>query len=189
MSKQLKEIQGILASKADEKNLAFSQKIVPGTQKIYGVKNPELNIIVRQYKDFSFDLAEGLWTSGALEEKIIAIKIIEISGKKDPKRVLQLFRKFSRDIDNWAVCDGLGMQFLKGIVKTHSKQIFSMAGKLNRSADFWQRRLSLVMVEWYTRDKTFHKEIRQLIKNLDKDREYYVKKAITWLERNFKKGK
>ena len=189
MSKQLKEIQELLRSKADKKNAAFFQKMVPGLQKIYGVKTPDLNKIVLQYKIYSFDLVKELWNSGAQEERIIAIKIIEKVGKKNPEQVLMLFKQFSKQIDNWAVCDGLGMQFLRGIVLTHSKEIFSIAERYNRSKDPWQRRLSLVMVEWYTRKKEHSVEIKQLVKNLEADEEYYVKKAIVWINRNFSKKK
>ncbi|HEY6504163.1 MAG TPA: DNA alkylation repair protein, partial [Chitinophagaceae bacterium] len=189
MSKQLTEIKRILAAKADSKNEAFFQKMVPGRQKIYGVKTPELNLLVKQYKSYSFALAKELWASGALEEKIIAIKIIEKTGKHDPEKVLKLFKEFSKKIDNWAVCDGLGMQFLRGIVKTHAEELFAMAKKYQGSADPWQRRLSLVMVEWYTRHSDHHAEIKKLVKALENDEEYYVKKAVTWLKRNFSKGK
>src|SRR5262245_49473686 len=112
MSKVLVEIQNVLRSKTDKMNVEFFQTVVPGQQKIYGVKTPVLNELVKQFKVGSFDLAEELWNSGALEEKIIAVKIIEKTGKTDPDRVLNLFKKFSKQIDNWAVCDGLGMQFL-----------------------------------------------------------------------------
>src|SRR5689334_901745 len=105
MKKQLKEIQDILNAKAEKNNVEFFQKAVPGEQKIYGVKTPVLNDIVKKYKSGSFELAEELWNSGALEERIIAIKIIEKVGKTDPERVLKLFKKFSKEIDNWAVCD------------------------------------------------------------------------------------
>ena len=81
------------------------------------------------------------------------------------------------------------MQFLRGIVKTHAETIFGMANKLNRSKDSWQRRLSLVMVEWYTRKKEHHQQIKQLVKALENDEEYYVKKAIVWINRNFEKKK
>lgn len=189
MSQQLKEIQTILSAKADKKNAGFFEKMVPGKQKVYGVKTPELNLLAQRYKTYSFDLAKELWDSGALEEKIIAIKIIEKTGKSDPKQLLSLFQKFSKKVDNWAVCDGLGMQFLRGIVKTHSKEIFELAAKYNRSANFWERRLSLVMVEWYTRIGEHEKEIKKLAKNLENDDEYYVKKAVVWINRNFKKGK
>ena len=163
--------------------------MVPGKQKIYGVKTPELNLIVSQYKVYSFDLAEELWHSGSLEEKIIAIKIVEKTGKTDPNRLLRLFRQFSKTIDNWAVCDGLGMQFLRTITKTHADELFSIANEFNHSMDPWQRRLSLVMVEWYTRKDAYHDQIKRLVKNLENDKEYYVKKAVTWINKNFKKGK
>jgi 3-methyladenine DNA glycosylase AlkD len=189
MSIQFKEIQEILSAKSEKSNIEFFQKVVPGQQKIYGVKTPVLNDLAKKYKEGSFDLAEELWNSAALEEKIIAIKILEKTGKTDPARLLKLFKQFSKQIDNWAVCDGLGMQFLRSIVKTHEEQIFELSKKLNYSKDPWQRRLSLVMVEWYTRDSTKHKEIKELVKNLENDKEYSVKKAIVWISRNFKKGK
>jgi 3-methyladenine DNA glycosylase AlkD len=189
MSQQLKEIQRTLASQADKENRKFFEKMVPGQQKIYGVKTPALNLLAQQFKAYSFDLSKELWTSGALEEKIIAIKIMEKMGKKDPLQLLQLFKQFSKKIDNWAVCDGLGMQFLRGIVKTHSNDIFELATRLSDSRNFWQRRLSLVMVEWYTRDKEYHERIKKLVKSLEGDDEYYVKKAVIWINRNFKKGK
>ena len=189
MSQQLKEIQQSLSAKASDSNAEFFLKMVPGKQKIYGVKTPELNLLAQQYKSYSFDLSKELWNSGALEEKIIAIKIIEKTGKKDPAKVLALFKQFAGQIENWAVCDGLGMQFLRGIVKTHSKEIFELATQFNHSKDPWKRRLSLVMVEWYTHVGEHHGEIKKLVKNLEGDDEYYVKKAVVWINKNFKKGK
>jgi 3-methyladenine DNA glycosylase AlkD len=46
-----------------------------------------------------------------------------------------------------------------------------------------------VMVEWYTRLSEHHSQIKRLVKNLENDDEYYVKKAVQWINRNFKKGK
>lgn len=189
MSKQLEDIQKILTKRSEKNTTDFFRKMVPGEQKIYGVKTPVLNELAKEYKDGSFKLAKELWRSGALEEKIIAIKIIEKVGKSDSSQVLSLFRQFSKQIDNWAVADGLGMQFLRGIVKTHQKEIFDIAFKLNHSKDPWQRRLSLVMVEWYTRKGEAHRDIKHLVKNLEHDSEYYVRKAVAWIKRNFQKGK
>jgi len=45
------------------------------------------------------------------------------------------------------------------------------------------------LVEWYTRVKELHPEIKQLVKNLENDDEYYVKKAIVWIKKNIDKGK
>ncbi len=189
LSVQLKQIQGILKSKGSSEAIAFFQTMVPGKQKIYGVKTPVLNEIAKQYRDGSFLLAQELWKSGALEEKIIAIKIMEKKGKDDPEKLFQLFKKFSKTIDNWAVCDGLGMQFLRTVVKTEAARIFSLSEEFSKSKDPWKRRLSLVMVEWYTRDKSKHPQIRKLVKSLEIDAEYYVQKAVSWINRNLEKGK
>lgn len=185
----LAEIQQRLRSLSDPSNTAFFEKMVPGEQKVYGVKTPDLQAIVQQYKNGGFDLAKALWQSGALEEKIIAIKIIEKIGKKDPEKVLPLFKQFAKEIDNWAVCDGLGMQFLSGIRATHTDEIFELATKYNHSKNPWQRRLSLVMVEWYTRRNEHIAAIKQLVKALEDDKEYYVKKAVVWINKNFAKRK
>src|SRR5258706_733979 len=130
MSQQLKEMQKALSAKGDKKNVQFFQKMVPGQQKVYGVKTPELNLLAQRYKAYSFDLADELWSSGALEEKIIAIKVMEKMGKGDPAKLLSLFKKFSKTIDNWPVCVGLGFKFLRGIVKINSVEKFSLAGQI-----------------------------------------------------------
>lgn len=157
--------------------------------KIYGVRTPELNELAKQFKEGGFNLIKELWDAGAFEEKLLAVKVLQKIAKKDAAMSLQLVQYFAPGIDNWAVCDAIGMQGLQTILKTHQKEIFGLAKKYNRSANFWERRLSLVLVEWYTRDKTLHPEIKKLVKPLENDSEYYVKKAVVWINKNFAKGK
>src|SRR5437762_12324136 len=103
MSQQLIEIRRVLNAKANKNNSEVFLKMVPGRQKIYGVKTPDLNLLVQQYKTVSFDLARELWESVALEEKIIAIKIMEKTEKSDQKKWFSLFKKFWTEVENWAV--------------------------------------------------------------------------------------
>jgi 3-methyladenine DNA glycosylase AlkD len=189
MGTDLKAIQKILKDKSNPEALAACKKFVPGTTKIYGVRNPVLNELSKQFKGSGFNLIKELWDAGAFEEKLLAAKILQKVAKKDALQSLLLIQYFAPGIDNWAVCDTVGMQSLQTILKTHQKEIFALAKKYNRSANFWERRLSLVLVEWYTRDKTLHTEIKKLIKPLENDEEYYVKKAVVWINKNFAKGK
>jgi 3-methyladenine DNA glycosylase AlkD len=189
MSEQFKEIQKVLREKATPEARAAHEKFVPGKEKIYGVRTPVLNDLATRYKAGGFELVEKLWKTGALEEKLLAVKMLGKIAKKDPDRSLRIIQLFAENIGNWAVCDAIGMQGLKPILKTHAKEIFALAAKYNISKDFWQRRLSLVLVEWYTRVKTLHPEIKKLVRNLENDDEYYVKKAIVWINKNFEKGK
>jgi 3-methyladenine DNA glycosylase AlkD len=189
MSQFLKEIQQKLKEHSIPDAAAAHKKFVPGRQKIYGVRTSVLNEISRTYKNAGFGLIKELWDAGALEEKILAAKILQKIAKKDAEQSLALVAYFAPGIDNWAVCDALGMQALQTIRKTHQKEIFALAKKYNSSANFWERRLSLVLVEWYTRDAALHEAIKKLTTPLEKDEEYYVKKAVVWIKKNFAKGK
>src|ERR1700749_4171145 len=102
MSVQLKAIQKILQQHASKAALEANQKFVPGSKKVYGVRNPVLNDLARQFKDGGFDLVKELWVSGAYEEKITALKMLGCIAKKDPEKSLQLIREFATNIENWA---------------------------------------------------------------------------------------
>ena len=182
-------IQKRLKKLGNPVTVAFIQKMAPGVKGVYGVKMPMLHALVTEFKSEGFPLIDVLWHSGAFEERILAAKFLEKNAAKDPEKALNLVLEFSGEIDNWPVCDALGMQSLRGITKTHAAEIFALAGKLNDSSNFWQRRLSLVLVEWFTRDKKYHPGIKKLIANLRGDNEHYVKKAVVWLEKNLEKGK
>ena len=189
MSVQLEAIQKILQQQSCKAALEANQKFVPGSKKVYGVRNPVLNDLAKQFKEGGFDLVKELWASGFYEEKITALKILGRIAKRDPEKSLQFIGQFATNIENWAECDTMGMQALKPIVKTHQKEIFALAKKYNSSADMWQRRLSLVLVEYYTRERSLLPEINKLIVPLENDKGYYVKKAVVWIKKNIAKGK
>ena len=186
-SAMLNEIRSELKKLSDEKVKGSFRKFVPGSQNVYGVKMPFVNELAKKYKEGGYALVQALWRSGAFEERVLAAKMLGRIAKKDPGKTLSLIKQFSKDISDWAVCDTLGMQSPKPINKSHAKEIFTLSNELIRSKNFWQRRLSLVLSEWYTRDRSFHPQIRTLLAQVKEDDAYYVKKAIVWINRNFEK--
>jgi 3-methyladenine DNA glycosylase AlkD len=44
-----------------------------------------------------------------------------------------------------------------------------------------------VILEVFTKDSSLHPEIMSRVSLLEKDEEYYVKKAVAWIKRNFEK--
>lgn len=189
VNQQLQEIKQRLQQEASAKWVESHKKFVPGITKAWGVPMPVLNELAANYKQGGFTLVEALWQGDTIEEKVLAAKLLGKIAGKDAGKSLQLVEQFSADITDWAVCDAIGMQSLKPLVKKHAPAIFALANKLNTSANLWQRRLSLVMVEWFTRDAQYHAAINKLIHNLENDNEYYVKKAVVWIKKNFEKGK
>ena len=183
----LSVIQSELKKLSNEKMRASFRKFVPGSQNVYGVKMPFVNELAKKYKEGGFELVQELWRAGAFEERVLAAKMLGRIAKKNPEKTISLIKQFSKDISDWAVCDTLGMQSPKPINKSHAKEIFALSNELIKSKNFWQRRLALVLSEWYTRDKVFHPQIKVLLAQVKNDDEYYVKKAIVWINRNFEK--
>lgn len=189
MSVQLKQIQKELTENSTTEAKAAAMKFVPNAEKVYGIRMPMLNEMAKKYKAGGFELINELWSSGAFEEKMLAAKMLREVCKKDPALSLKMVTTFSKDISDWAVCDTLGMQSLKPVAKKLQKEIFDLSAKWLKSKNFWQRRLSLVIIEVFTKDKTLRSEILIRANALENDEEYYVKKAVVWIKRNFKNGR
>jgi len=180
----LANIQMLLEKQSNEKARAASKKFIPTSERIYGVRVPEINKLAQLFKSGGFELLEALWLSGAFEERLLAAKLLGKIGKQNPDKTLYLARFFSVDIVDWAVCDTLATQGLRSIHKIKQKEIFALARELIQSTNLWQRRFALVMLEPYTADKKLHHDIYALIDIVKNDKEYYIKKAIQWLQRN-----
>jgi 3-methyladenine DNA glycosylase AlkD len=189
MSGLLRQIQKELTENAKPEALAASLKFVPGATKVYGIRNPVLNEMAKKFKEGGFDLVKELWDSGAFEEKLLAAKMLRLICKKNPELSMKLVKGFSANISDWAVCDTLGMQSLKPIAVKMQEEIFDLSAKLAKSKNLWQRRLSLVIIEVFTKDKTLQPEIGKRAKQLENDEEYYVRKAVVWIRKNISKGK
>jgi len=189
MSALLKRIQKELQEHSTPEAKAAALKFVPNAEKVYGIRTPLLNVMAKKYKEGRFDLVKELWNSGAFEEKMLAAKMLNVISKKDPALSLKLVTGFSKNISDWAVCDTLGMQSLKPVAKKIQKEIFDLSAKLIKSKNLWERRLSLVIIEVFTKDRSLHPEIIKRVKMLENDEEYYVKKAVVWIKRNLEKGR
>ena len=182
---ELPQLQQGLRQLATSEAREAARKFVPDVQRVYGIRMPLLNALARELKnEITPAFIQTLWQSGAFEEKVLAAKLIGKIAKKHPETSLRMVDEFSLTIHDWVVCDTLGMQSLKPIAASHQKEIFALAARLNRSENLWQRRLSLVLVEVFTKQPGLHPQINLLIQNLHTDREYYVKKAVAWLKRN-----
>jgi len=183
----LAEIQEILKKKSAPKAKSSLQKLVPSSQNVYGVRVPILNELAKQYKAGGFELVKELWSAGAFEEKLLAAKILGKICKKDPDKTLKTVIKFSKEISDWAVCDTLATQGIRGIAKVKQKEIFNLAKKFVKSTYIWQRRLGIVLLINYSKEENLRGEIRKIIKPLEDDKEHYIKKAIIWIEKGLKK--
>lgn len=187
LSARVSSIKQALAAQSDEKAKAAVRKFVPTSQHVYGVRLPLLNQIAKEHRAGGFELAEALWTSGAFEEKLLAAKLLGSSCKKDPDRALTLAKKFAPLISDWAVCDTLGMQGVKGIALEKQIELFAWSNKLVKSKNLWERRLGLVLLTHFVKERSSRTQIEETLAKLGGDKEHYIKKAVQWLQRDLRK--
>lgn len=187
ISQRISSITQALIAKSDEKAKAAFQKFVPTSQRVYGVRVPLLNQLAKEHREGGFELAEALWKAGAFEEKLLAAKLLGSSCKKDPDRAIKLAKEFAAQVNDWAVCDTLAMQGLRGLAVKKQVQLFAWSNKLVKSKNPWERRLAVVLLTNFVKEKDSHAQIKAILDRLSGDTEYYVKKAVEWLRRDLEK--
>jgi 3-methyladenine DNA glycosylase AlkD len=186
-SERVSSIKQALAANSDEKAKGAVRKFIPTSQHVYGVRLPLLNQIAKEHREGGFELAEALWKSGAFEEKLLAAKLLGSCCKKDPDRALTLAKTFAAQTNDWAVCDTLGMQAVKGIASEKQIELFAWSNKLVKSRNLWERRLSLVLLTHFVKDRNSRTQIEKTLARLGDDKEHYVRKAVEWLQNDLRK--
>jgi len=154
---------------------------------VYGVCVPFLNQLAKEHREGGLELAEALWQAGAFEERLLAAKLLGSSCKKDPDKAVRLAKRFASGISDWAVCDTLATQGLRGIAVKKQGELFAWSNKLVKSKNPWERRLSLVLLTHFVKDKELRPQINETLATLSSDKEYYVKKAVEWIKRDIQK--
>jgi 3-methyladenine DNA glycosylase AlkD len=181
---QLRDIRDVLRKAASDEARASFRKFVPTSVMVYGARLPTVNELARRHKTGGFDLAVALWRSGAFEEQLLAAKILGFAARHDPERAISLVCELSSDIADWAVCDTLGMQSVKGIAAKSEDKLVEAARQLAKSSLMWQRRLSIVLLTHVAKEPSKRAEILGILRPLRLEKEHYVKKAIAWIDKD-----
>jgi 3-methyladenine DNA glycosylase AlkD len=177
-------IQRALHDAATADAAAASRKFVPSAVKVYGVRMPIINGLAREHKAGGLALSKALWRSGAFEERLLAAKVLGAVAGKDPDQTLALIEEFSREVEDWAVCDTLGMQSVKAIAAKQQARVLEMSRRLIAAHAMWQRRLGVVLLTHYAKDAALRDELLAIVRPLRAEKEHYIQKALAWLDRD-----
>jgi 3-methyladenine DNA glycosylase AlkD len=184
MAAPLSLIQQALRDAATGQVAIASRKFVPSAVKIYGVRMPAINGLARKHKGGGLALSKALWRSGAFEERLLAAKLLGSVARKDPGQTLALVEEFSGEVEDWAVCDTLGMQSVKAIAAKEEVRILEMSRRLMAKRAMWQRRLGIVLLTHYAKNAGLREDLIALVRPLRADKEHYIQKALAWLDRD-----
>jgi 3-methyladenine DNA glycosylase AlkD len=132
--------------------------------------------------DFLVQVADQLFSSLVLEEKIAAVFLLEKMEAKFGDREFKLFESWLDRISSWSDHDALVHDLIAPMVlakPARVKNVFRWARSKNR----WHRRAACVALIRGTRAKMFLPEITRLSDTLLADQDDMVQKGLGWLLR------
>jgi 3-methyladenine DNA glycosylase AlkD len=134
--------------------------------------------------DFGFlvKAADELFSGSVLEEKIVAVFLLENLTSNCGPAEFKLFSSWLDRISSWADHDALVHDLFAPMLianPSFTKQIFQWSKSRNR----WRRRAACVALIRGTRKKMFFADIQKLSDTLLADRDDMVQKGLGWLLR------
>lgn len=130
-----------------------------------------------------FDAIEEVWFSSQVFE-VKSICLYWVGSQKDETLIKFSNRliKWSSEIDNWALSDGLCSIYARIFEQAPSKLLPTFK-KWNASSNPWLARISLVSLFYYARLRKNYPSFNLaigFIKTQLKSSDYYVQKAVGW---------
>ena len=147
------------------------------------------SILRERGMDFLVQVADHLFSGQILEEKVMAVFLLEKQTSNFGDKEFQLFVSWLDRVSSWADHDALAHYLLAPMVAAEparSRQVFLWAKSPNR----WRRRAACVALIRGARDQQFSKQIQllsnQLLQNEEEDDK--VLKGLGWLLRETAKA-
>jgi 3-methyladenine DNA glycosylase AlkD len=132
--------------------------------------------------DFLVQVADELFSGAVLEEKVVAIFLLEKLDGEFGNREFKLFESWLDRISSWADHDGVVHYLIGPMVASEPariRNVFLWA----KSPDRWLRRAACVALIRGARARMFFPEIKKLSDFLLADEDDMVQKGLGWLLR------
>ena len=189
-------LHDLLRSLGSEEQATGAARFIPGLGESYGVPVPTLRIIAAELAKWgqrhpteAFALVERLWHNGSRDERVIAAKILERLGKREPERTLELATSFVDDIRNWEECDQLACFGLRYVVQRHPEAVLPHCENWVRSEGKWTRRFGVAVLTSLPKDKAYQPSEREfaILDAVMADEAREVQDAVDWALREIGK--
>jgi 3-methyladenine DNA glycosylase AlkD len=169
-------IQERLVDLAEEDYRKFSSSLIPGEDKLLGVRLPHL-------RDLAKEIAKGDWreylnnAQDEYYEEIMLQGLVIGYAKASPEEILKYTALFIPKIRNWGVCDS----FCTGLklAKKQPEMVWDFIQPYLRSDREFEIRFTVIMMLAHFINDDY---IGRVIESLDRIRHegYYVKMGIAW---------
>ncbi len=153
---------------------------VPDIRKV--LKKIENNLSHYSHKKTK-EIFNKLWHTSETFE-VLFLPVLYFSNLKNELNLDDwiILKTWTKKIDNWAHSD-IYSGVISCLVEKHPEEMLNEMKQWNKSKNPWERRLSLTSLIYYSRTRKHllpANKILNLIKNLLKDEDIYVQKAVGW---------
>jgi 3-methyladenine DNA glycosylase AlkD len=148
-----------------------------------GVRVPDIRKVAKESRDLTLREVEMLLHSEIHEERLLALVILvsqfEEGDRATRKQVYDLYLANTRHVNNWDLVDLSAPRIVGGYLDTRSRRPLN---RLAKSADLWERRISIVATHHFIRQGDLGDTIKvaELLLN---DEEDLIHKATGWMLR------
>jgi 3-methyladenine DNA glycosylase AlkD len=131
---------------------------------------------------YLIQIADNLFHDNVLEEKILAVLLLETSTKSMTRDDFKLFEGWLDRVSTWADHDALA-SYLLGEIMAADPKLSSHVFVWAKSPDRWHRRAAAVTLIRGIRYGLFESEIKRITTLLLHDDDLMVQKGLGWLLR------
>jgi 3-methyladenine DNA glycosylase AlkD len=145
------------------------------------------SIVRERGMDFVVQVADELFSGRILEEKVMAVFLLEKQTKNFDDSEFQLLAAWLDRVTSWADHDALAHYLLSPMVAAEPgrcREVFRWAKSPNR----WRRRAACVALVRGVRERKFFPQIERLSNQLLNDEDDMVQKGLGWLLREAAKA-
>lgn len=148
-----------------------------------GVRVPDLRRLAGDFQELDLKGIRTLLRSEVHEERALALLILlrnyQRGGDRERERVYTFYMNHLRFINNWDLVDVSAEHVVGAFLKDKSRKPLH---RLARSADLWERRVSILATFHYIKAGEFSETLK-IARTLLSDEEDLIQKAVGWMLR------
>jgi len=137
--------------------------------------------------DYLVEVADQLFQGDVLEEKVLAVFLLEKQTAEFGDEEFRLFEQWLARVSSWADHDGLVYYLIAPMMVGNAKRQ-SRALRWTKSKDRWHRRAAAVSLIRAARLRESFPQIQKITEALIRDEDEMVQKGLGWLLREAAKA-
>ncbi len=189
----VEQLQQLMRVNADAAKAPAMQAYMKTQQPFYGIQAPlrkqlfkqvRQQIPITSYTEYCL-VVEQLWQGRYREDMYQALEVAGVFKQYMNLQALPLFEALMRSASNWDTLDWIASGLLGGILR-NQVELPNKVRQWRTDENLWVRRTSLLVQLKFKKD-TDANLLAETIVMLAPEKEFFVRKAIGWVLREFSK--